>query len=320
MNSRVYQLFPANQIISYLLKGCVIVLCFPALSGWICANPEISTSDDQTTMIVNEAPEQQIVSIGKNVLVKRHAKEVIAIGGDVIVEGEIQGDVATIGGHVIQKEGGYVGGDVIVIGGTYRSESQLPLREEGKQTIVFGFLEDELRSLGQNPSQIFAPSFSIAFLAQRAFVALLWFVISMVITTLAPGAVSRAVARIQLSALKVCALGAASFLLVMGLTVGGVAILPGYLAATLFFMGLLILILGYVFGCVSIQLWLGKLLQRRFLSETSRSETLATLLGVLAWTLMLSLPYVWLLVLFTTFAFGIGLILTGRVSGRWQTP
>jgi len=128
------------------------------------------------------------------------------------------------------------------------------------------------------------------------------------------------VARIQLSALKVCALGAASFLLVMGLTVGGVAILPGYLAATLFFMGLLILILGYVFGRVSIQLWLGKLLQRRFLSETSRSETLATLLGVLAWTLMLSLPYVWLLVLFTTFAFGIGLILTGRVSGRWQTP
>ena len=49
----------------------------------------------------------------------------------------------------------------------------------------------------------------------------------------------------------------------------------------------------------------------------SRSETLVTLTGVAIWTILLSLPYVWPLALFTVFAMGIGLILTGRTTARW---
>lgn len=297
----------------------LLFLCFLQLFGLaILANPEISTSDDQTTVIVNDAPEQEVIVIGKSVVVNKRAKGVLAIGGDVVVEGRVEGDVATVGGNVIQKENAYIGGDIIVFGGAYKPESQSPLREPGKETVMFGMFEEELRNFGQNPSQILSPSFSIGFLAQRLVLALFWFLISVVMTTIAPGAVGRAVARIQLSTLKVCAIGAAAFMVILALMVGGALTLPDYLSATLGIMGMLVLLLGYVFGRVSLQVSVGKLIQKHFLSDNNRSETLAILLGVLCWTLLLSLPYVWLIALFAIFIFGTGLILTGRSQPKWQ--
>ena len=299
----------------------LLVLCLLHLFSFaVFSHPEISTSEDDTTVIVNDAPEQEVYVIGKSVVVKKQAKGVLAVGGDVTVEGRITGDVATIGGNIIQKDGAYIGGDVIIFGGAYKPESQAPLREQGKETVMFGVFEDELRSFGQNPSQIFSPSFSVGFLIQRLVLALFWFLISIVITTIAPGAVSRAVARINLNTLKVSALGAGALIITSSVIIAGVILLPNYLAATLALMGMLLLILGYVFGRVALQVSLGKLFQKHLLSENNRSETLAILIGVAIWTILLSLPYVWLLGLFAVFAVGIGLVLTGRNSSRWQTP
>lgn len=299
----------------------LLVLClFQLFCVAVIAHPEISVSDDEMTVTVNDAPDQEVYVIGKTVIVNKQAKGVLAIGGDVVIEGRIEGDVATIGGNVIQKEKAYIGGDVIVFGGAYKPESQEPLREPGKETVSFGMFEEELRDFGQNPSQIFSPSFTWTFLAQRLVLALFWFIISIVMTTIAPGAVSRAVARIQLSALKLCALGAAAFLLVFGVIIGGALVLPNYISATLGLMGALMLMLGYVFGRVALQVSAGKLVQKHLLSETNRSETLAILIGVLIWTTLLSMPYIWLLALFAVFIVGIGLVLTGRAVPKWKTP
>lgn len=307
--------FP-HGLAEVLLFFCVLqVLCIA-----VAAHPEISTSEDQMTVTVNDAPEQEVYVIGKSVIVNKQAKGVLAIGGDVIIKGRIEGDVATIGGNVIQEKDAYVGGDIIVFGGAYKPESQTPLREPGKETVSFGVFEEELRNFGQNPTQIFSPNFSLGFLAQRLVLALFWFIISVVMTTIAPGAISRAVARIQLSALKVCGLGAAAFLLVSAVIISGAIVLPNYLSATLGLMGALMLLLGYVFGRVSLQISVGKLFQKHILSENNRSETLAILIGVLIWTLLLSIPYVWLLALFAVFTVGIGLILTGRAVPKWKTP
>lgn len=286
----------------------------------VVAHPEISTSEDQTTVTVNDAPEQEVYVIGKSVIVNKQAKGVLAIGGDVIVNGRIEGDVATIGGNVIQEKDAYIGGDIIVFGGAYKPESENPLREPGKETVSFGVFEDELRKFGQDPTQIFSPNLSLSYFAQRLILALFWFIISVVLTTVAPGAVSRAVARIQLSVLKMCGIGAAAFLLLSGLIIGGAIMLPNYLSATLALMGVVILMLGYVFGRVSLQVSAGKLIQKRLLSDNNRSETLAILIGVMVWTLILSLPYVWLLAIFSVFTTGIGLLLTGRAAPKWTTP
>lgn len=296
----------------------VYLLLLQALSVCLIANPEIATSDDETTVIVNNAPEQEVYVLGKSVVVNDKAKGVLAVGGDVIVNGRVEGDVATIGGNVVQKENGYIGGDIIVFGGAYKPEAREPLREINKETVTFGVFEDELRSFGQDPSQLFSPSLSTSFIAQRIVVALLWFVISLVFTTVAPGAVSRAVSRINLSPLKVCGIGSGLFLFVSAILIGAAVTLPSYLAATVIIMGTLLFVLSYVFGRVSLQVSVGKLVQKHLLSENNRSETLATLLGVLICTLLLSLPYIWLIALFTVFTFGIGLIITGRTPTNWQ--
>lgn len=272
------------------------------------------------TVTVNDAPEQEVYVIGKSVIVNKQAKGVLAIGGDIIVKGRIEGDVATIGGNVIQEKDAYIGGDIIVFGGAYKPESENPLREPGRETVSFGVFEEELRNFGQNPTQIFSPNLSVSFLAQRLVLALFWFIISVLMVTIAPGAVGRAVARIQLSALKICAIGAGAFLLITGVIITGAIVLPNYLSATLGLMAMLILLLGYVFGRVSLQVSIGKLVQKHLLSGDNRSETLAILIGVMVWTVLLSLPYIWLLSLFAVFTVGIGLILTGRAVPKWKSP
>lgn len=302
------------RLFAYLIWLPLLVF---SLSFSIQANPEISLSDDEKTLVVEDAPEMEVIAIAKSVEVRKSAKGVFSFGGDVIVSGRVEGDVATIGGSVVQKEGGYIGGDVIVFGGSYKHESQTALREPGKETIVFGVWEEELRDLAQNPTQILSPTVSWTFLAQRLLLALFWFAISMVITTIAPGAVGRAVARIRLSTLKVTSLGSVVFVGSVIAILGGISILPDFLSATLGLMGLAILLLGYVFGRVALQVTVGKILQKQFLSEANRSETLATLLGVFVWTTLLSVPYIWILALFSVFAVGIGLILTARSSNVW---
>jgi hypothetical protein len=283
----------------------------------ILAQTQLETSADDKTLIVNDAPEMEVYAIGKSVIVKNRAKGVLAFGGDIIVEGSVEGDVATIGGSVIQKENAYIGGDIITFGGSYKPEAREPLREAGKETVMFGAFEQELRDLAQNPTQIFSPSFSLAFLAQRLLSVLFWFVVTLAFATIAPGAVSRAVARFQLSTLKVVAIGFIGFVLTTIGVLGSLRVLPDYLSVIFGLMMLVLLMLAYLFGRVALQVSFGKLFLKYLLSERNQSETLAIFVGVLIWTIFLSIPYLWTLALITLFAGGIGLVLTARSKRIW---
>lgn len=293
-----------------------LLACFACLP--VFSQAQLSTTPDEKTLIVEDAPEMEVYALGKSVIVKKRAKGVLAFGGDVIIEGRVEGDVATIGGSIIQKENAYVGGDIIAFGGTYRPEARDPLREPGKETIMVGVFEDELRNIAQNPSQIFSPSFSWAFLAQRVLSVLFWFIVTFGITTLAPGAVSRAVARFQLSTLRVIAIGFITFLLTTVCTIVSVRFLPDYLSVITGLMVFVLMIMSYVFGRVALQVSFGKMIQKRLFSERNQSETIAILFGVLAWTILLSIPYVWTIAVLALFASGIGLVVTARSKTAWQ--
>jgi hypothetical protein len=304
-----------DQILKFLLAGIVLACCTGLT---IFAQAQLSTSDDEKTLIVNDAPEMEVYAIGKSVIVKGRAKGVLAFGGDVIIEGRVNEDVATIGGSIIQRENAYVGGDVIAFGGSYKPDAKEPLREPGKETIMFGAFEEELRNLAQNPSQIFSPSFTPTFFAVRLLTILLWFVVTLAITTLAPGAVSRAVARFQLSTLKVVGLGFVTFLLTTVCTIVSFRFVPDYLSVIVGLMVLFLMFLSYVFGRVTLQVSFGKLIQKRFFPESNQSETIAILIGVLIWTILLSIPYLLAFAVLALFAAGIGLVVTARSKNTWQ--
>jgi hypothetical protein len=296
-----------------LCAAALILLC----QFTLLAQTQIS-SIDENTLIIDDAPEMEVFAFGKTVIVKKQAKGVLAFGGDVIIEGRVESDVASIGGSVTQKENAFIGGDVIIFGGSYRPESANPLRNEGKETVMYAGYEEELRALTQDPTQIFSPTFSFAFLAQRLLSMLFWFVVSLALTTLAPGAVSRAIARFQLSTLKIFAIGFFAFTATTITIIAGLSVLPNYLSAIFGLMAFVMLMLAYVFGRVTMHVSVGKMLQKHFVADKKQSETLAIFIGVFVWTLLLSIPYVWTFALLSLFAAGIGLVFTGRSSNGWQ--
>jgi hypothetical protein len=293
------------------------VSIFFVLVGAAFSYAQVSVSSE--TFIVDDAPDQEVVCYGKTVIVKTRAQGVLAIGGDVIVEGRVTGDVGAIGGSVIQKDGAYIGGDVFIIGGTYKPASASPLRDEGRETVMYAGYEEELRDLSQNPGSIFAPHFSLAFLAQRMLSILFWFVVSLGLATIAPGAVSRAAARFQLSTLKVIALGVGAFLLTTIGVLGSLSVLPNYLSAVFGLMAFVLLMLAYVFGRVALHVSVGKFVQKYLVGDRNHSEALTILIGVVTWTLLLSIPYIWTIALFVLFSTGIGLVLTARSQRKWET-
>ncbi len=284
----------------------------------VFAQTTVTRQIDENTLVIEE-PQGEVYSFGKNVIVKGNAKGILVFGGDAVVEGTVDGDVATIGGSIYQKEKASISGDVIIFGGAYYPESKTPLRDAEKETIVFAVFEQQLRNISQNPAQIFSPSLTVGFFAQRVLLLLFWFVISLALTTIAPGAVSRAVARFQLSTLKVVALGFGGFILTIILVMASLSFLPNYVYAIVVLMSFVFMLTSFIFGRVALQVSVGKRLQKYLLPNSRHSETLALLLGTFIWTFFLSIPYLWVLALIILTAASFGLILTARsATGEWQ--
>ncbi|MCV4732426.1 hypothetical protein OFB80_31535, partial [Escherichia coli] len=83
-----------------------------------------------------------VFGLGRSVVVRGAVKHgVLVIGGDLIVEGRIEGDAATIGGSIRQEDGSYIGGDVIIVGGTYQATKGAMGREPGRTTIMYAGYE-----------------------------------------------------------------------------------------------------------------------------------------------------------------------------------
>ncbi len=307
--------FPRIALRRFFLGLSVILL----LSLTMFAQTQLSQPDDKT-LIIENAPEQEIFAFGKTVIVKQKAKGVMSFGGDVIVEGEVSGEVATIGGSVIQKKDAFIGGDVFVIGGKYQPETDNPKRNKDKETLVYAGYEEELRNFSQNPSQIFSPSFTPSFFALRLFNLLLWFGVSFLLTVISPGAISRAVTRFRLSKLKVFGIGALAFLVINLGFILSFQFLPEFIAFLIGLIAFVFIILSYVFGRVALQVSVGKWILKKFSPDKKRSETLALFIGAFIWTLLLSIPYIWTIALFALFASSLGLVLTARsTKEKWET-
>jgi hypothetical protein len=293
----------------FTLNLCIFTILLFAV-GYSQTQPIITTEQDK--IIIEDAGENETFALGKTIVIRGKAKEVLALGGDIIVEGEVSGDVATIGGSIYQRKDAFIGGDVIVFGGTYKSDVKEPRRVPDKQTIAVAVYEGELRNLMQNPLQIFAPDFSATFFVLRIFAILFWFVISLFMTTIAPGAVSRSVVRFQLSTLRVVGIGFLAVVISTIFIMLGLKILPSVVSAIIGLMVLFLLLLAYVFGHTVLQVVAGKAITKRLLPENRQSESVSLLLGAVILTVFLSAPYIWTFALLALMSVSLGLVLTAK--------
>jgi hypothetical protein len=278
--------------------------------------------DEQAPLVVEGLRESDVFGWGQSIVVRGEVRYgVMSFGGDVIVEGVVEGDVATIGGSVVEREGARIGGDVIVIGGTYRrSSSNAAGRNPARASIMFEGFQPELRNIMRHPASVLAPQWSLAYLGSRVLAVLFWFLASLVLTAVTPGAISRAVTRLQLTNLRVAVIGFLGSILMTFGVVAGLSVLPTVIGAFVGLTALIVLLLAYLFGRVAIQAATGQWLQRRFFPEKYRSESTALLTGTILWAILLSLPFVWPLVVAGLLVASLGLALTARYRVGWKRP
>jgi hypothetical protein len=278
--------------------------------------------DDRAPLVVDGLRDSDVFGWGQSIVVRGQVKSgVMAFGGDVIIEGVIEGDVATIGGSIVEREGAQIGGDVIVIGGSYHRSQSAPQegqRKPASTSIIFEGFQPELRNIMRNPASALAPQWSFAYMGSRVLAVLFWFIASLVLTAVTPGAISRAVTRLQLTNLRVAVIGfLGSFLMTFGV-VAGLSVLPTVIGALVGLTALIVLLLACLFGRVAIQAATGQWLQRKFFPEKYRSESVALLAGTVVWAILLSLPYVWPLVAAGLLVASLGLALTARYRVGWK--
>lgn len=288
------------------------------LSIAVKAQPIPDTSkDDKPPLVVEGVNESDVFGVGRSVFIRGTVKKgAMSFGGDVIVEGTVEGDVATIGGSVWQKEGSRIGGDVIILGGAYHHGKSEPGRSPNSTTIIYAGYEQELRSLMRDPTTIVTPHFSLTFFGQRVLAILFWFIISLALTAVTPNSVSRAVARLHLSKMRVAFIGILAALVSTFGVIYSLHYLPTAISVLMSLLVLILVLLSYIFGRVVIHAATGRWIQKRFLPDGNNSESIALLLGAAFWTIALSLPYIWPLIVALLMSASLGISLTARYRGQ----
>lgn len=273
---------------------------------------------DPQARVIEGVVNTTVFGMGQSIRITGTVKEgAIAFGGDVIIEGAVDGDVAAIGGSVIQREGGRIGGDVIVLGGIYHHGKAAPDRDPKSVTIMYAGYEDQLRRVMRDPFSVLHPQLSAVFFGTRLLAILIWFVIALALTAAMPNTVSRAVTRLQLTSLRVAAIG---FLGAVVITFGVLAslwLLPSIVGAAISLLALLLAVVSMVFGRVVVFAATGQWL-RRLLLPRLQSESVTLLLGVIFWIVCSSLPYVWPFVQAGLIVASLGLSLTARYRIAWK--
>lgn len=272
-----------------------------------------------TTYVVDGVSDTMAYGLGRSVRVTGTVKDgAISLGGDVIVAGRVEGDVAAIGGSVIQLKGASIGGDVIVVGGTYRHEDGVPTRSPNKSTILYAGYEQELRNLIRNPTGMVSPRWSTTYVGMRILAVLFWFVVSLIVTAIIPGTISRGIARLQLTIGRVAIIG------VIGAVIIGAGIpfslhyLPAPINVLVGLLALTLILIAALFGRVVVYAATGRWLQRKLFPASANSETVALLLGTVFWITLASLPYVWPFVISVLIVTSLGLALTARYGIGWK--
>lgn len=284
------------------------------------ANGQTATASptDPNARVIEGVDNGTVFGMGQSIRITGTVKEgAIAFGGDVIVEGTVEGDVASIGGSVVQRTGSRIGGDVIVIGGVYHHDKSEQGRDPKSVTIMYAGYEEQLRQLMREPFSLLRPQFSTVFFGIRLLAILFWFVIAVALTAAMPNTVSRAVARLQLTSLRVALIG---LLGSIAITVGVflcLLILPSVIGAIVALLAFLLVVVATLFGRVVISAATGRWLQRRFFPKL-KSESVTLLIGVTFWVIMASLPYVWPIIVAGLLVTSLGLALTARYRLSWK--
>lgn len=296
-----------------------LVVWLLVLMGAVYAQTSTTPAAEEKVVLVNGVTDSTVFGIASSVRVTGTVKQgAMSFGGDVIVEGVVEGDVAAIGGDVIQRAGSRIGGDVIVLGGTYHADAAAQ-RNPAAKTIMYAGYQQELRDMMRDPTGLLSPRWSPTFVGTRLLVVLFWFIVSLALTAVMPGTISRGVARLQLTNFRVAIIGFVGVVVLFAGVGLCLWIMPEPIRVLVGLLALLLLVIASVFGRVILYAATGRWLQRKYVAIGKNSEAVALLLGTGFWVLLTSLPYVWPVVAMLILIISFGLALTARYRVGWKS-
>jgi hypothetical protein len=295
-----------------------------ALFVWVlllvgAATAVSAQSAEEKITVVDGTYEGTAFGVGSSLRITgRVTKGAISFGVELIVEGVDEGDVATIGGSVIQKPGSRIGGDVIVVGGTYRADDATAQRRPEAMTMMYAGYQQELRDMMRNPTGLFSPDWTPTYFGTRLLVVLFWFLVSLGFTFAMPGTISRGIARLQLTSLRVAAIGLIAVVVLYGFVILCLLIMPEPVRVLVGLMAIVLSLVAALFGRVILYAATGRWIQRKYAAFGKNSEAVALLLGTSFWVLLTSLPYVWPFMATFILIISFGLALTARYRVGWS--
>jgi len=150
-------------------------------------------------------------------------------------------------------------------------------------------------------------------------VVLFWFLVSLGFTVAMPGTISRGVARLQLTSLRVASIGLISMVVLYGFVILCLWIMPQPVRVLVTLLAIVLSLVVALFGRVILYAATGRLIQRKYATFFGKnSEAVALLLGTSFWVLLTSLPYVWPFMATFILIISFGLALTARYRAGWS--
>lgn len=289
------------------------------LVGTAYAQDPAATNSSEGAVVVSGVSDSTVFGLGKSIRITGTVKQgAISFGGDVVVEGTVEGDVAAIGGSVVQTDGARIGGDVIVLGGTYQHGDKPPNRRADSMTMMYAGYQQEIRDIMRNPTGLLRPRWSPKYIGVRILAILFWFIVSLAFTAAMPGSISRGVARLQTTSLKVAVIGVSGAIVIGASSFVSLWVLPETLSALVGLLVIMLLLVAGLFGRVILYAATGRWLQRKYVPVGKHSEAVALLLGSGFWVLLTSLPYIWPFMVLLIWVVSLGLALTARYRVGWE--
>src|SRR6185295_3756356 len=237
------------QLCLAVLKSLAILSSF--LVCLVAIQAQTTPADhpgDPNARVIEGVNNTTVFGMGQSIRITGEVKEgAIAFGGDVIVEGTVAGDVAAIGGSVVQREGSRIGGDVIVLGGIYHHGKDAPGRDPKSVTIMYAGYEDQLRHVMREPFSLLRPQLTPAFFGLRLLAILFWFIISLAFTAAMPNTVSRAITRLQLTSLRVAIIGLVGSVVITFGVFLSLLVLPPLVGVVISILAILLVIVATLF-------------------------------------------------------------------------
>lgn len=255
---------------------------------------------------------------------------ILVLGSDAVIAGRVEGNATAIGGSIMQEAGGFIGGDVIVVGGNYSRASEAPPLSPEAQTVVIREYGDYFREAFQHPwRRLFIPEVTPLYVGQRVLGLLFYFLISLLLIALVPTQLTRAIQVLKQSYVSVSLIGLTSVLLLMLGLFLLIRNLPIELAATITLFVSLLLFGAYFFGSLAVHLLVGRWVQGRLRRGSDRSNINALLYGMAVFAVVFSLPVVGMLTALglAILSFGIAVTLPlsrsthqARATGAVRSP